>query len=346
MGERWLEVESTTAASSRRSCKSRGRHPSIFHHGSPGSAQPFAPFDQAAAERAITIAFPSRAGFGDRVARRGGRRRARRRTPPRSPPTSATIGSSPPAGPAEGRTRSRARPSSRTASSRPRRSPASLPSMPKVSTGPPGWGRTTRSSTRSPRATRPPRSNGCERMRKRCRGSSPTRSSTSSARSSRRSTPRRSPVSSARASRPRSATPSGTGLGGWFDDDQAFVHDWGFDLASIRVPLFVWQGRPDLMVPITHGEWLCWHIPTARVHLRRARAPLARARLVRRDPRRAPRCIGRRVLEDQPSWSSLPSTASVAPDERQPSCALSECVIVPTNRVARHSRPTTFAFFT
>ena len=21
------------------------------------------------------------------------------------------------------------------------------------------------------------------------------------------------------------------------------------------------------MVPITHGEWLCWHILTARVHL-------------------------------------------------------------------------------
>jgi pimeloyl-ACP methyl ester carboxylesterase len=54
---------------------------------------------------------------------------------------------------------------------------------------------------------------------------------------------------------------------GWFDDDQAFVHDWGFDLDSIRVPVFVWQGRRDLMVPIAHGEWLCEHIPTARVHL-------------------------------------------------------------------------------
>ena len=36
----------------------------IFHHGSPGSAQPFEPFDRAAADRGITIAFPSRAGFG------------------------------------------------------------------------------------------------------------------------------------------------------------------------------------------------------------------------------------------------------------------------------------------
>jgi pimeloyl-ACP methyl ester carboxylesterase len=55
---------------------------------------------------------------------------------------------------------------------------------------------------------------------------------------------------------------------GWFDDDLAFVGDWGFDVADIRVPVSVWQGREDLFVPITHGEWLAAHIPGARAHLR------------------------------------------------------------------------------
>jgi len=55
---------------------------------------------------------------------------------------------------------------------------------------------------------------------------------------------------------------------GWYDDDLAFVGDWGFDVPSIRVPVSIWQGRQDLMVPITHGEWLAAHIPDARAHLR------------------------------------------------------------------------------
>lgn len=55
---------------------------------------------------------------------------------------------------------------------------------------------------------------------------------------------------------------------GWYDDDLAFVRDWGFPLSEIRVPVSIWQGRQDLMVPITHREWLASHIPGARVHLR------------------------------------------------------------------------------
>ena len=55
---------------------------------------------------------------------------------------------------------------------------------------------------------------------------------------------------------------------GWYDDDLAFVRPWGFELASIRVPVSIWQGRHDLMVPFAHGEWLVEHVPSARSRLR------------------------------------------------------------------------------
>ena len=57
------------------------------------------------------------------------------------------------------------------------------------------------------------------------------------------------------------------GVAGWRDDDLAFARDWGFELSSITIPVAVWQGRQDRMVPYAHGEWLVAEIPNARAHL-------------------------------------------------------------------------------
>jgi pimeloyl-ACP methyl ester carboxylesterase len=57
------------------------------------------------------------------------------------------------------------------------------------------------------------------------------------------------------------------GIDGWRDDDMAFIRDWGFSLDLVRVPLSIWQGGQDAMVPYKHGEWLAKAIPMAFPHL-------------------------------------------------------------------------------
>jgi len=56
-------------------------------------------------------------------------------------------------------------------------------------------------------------------------------------------------------------------IDGLVDDDLAFTRGWGFDLGALDVPVTVWQGSEDLMVPFAHGEWLASAVPGASARL-------------------------------------------------------------------------------
>jgi pimeloyl-ACP methyl ester carboxylesterase len=68
------------------------------------------------------------------------------------------------------------------------------------------------------------------------------------------------------------------GVAGWRDDDIAFVSGWGFPLEQAGgVPVAIWQGEEDRMVPFSHGAWLARHVPGARAHLARGEGHLTLA---------------------------------------------------------------------
>jgi len=57
------------------------------------------------------------------------------------------------------------------------------------------------------------------------------------------------------------------GVDGWVDDDLAGMRPWGFDVADIRVPVWLQYGTDDTLVPRAHGDWLASRIPHARVDI-------------------------------------------------------------------------------
>jgi pimeloyl-ACP methyl ester carboxylesterase len=50
---------------------------------------------------------------------------------------------------------------------------------------------------------------------------------------------------------------------GWIDDVLAFCSPWGFDVFSIKVPVYLWHGGKDVFSPKAHTDWLAKNIPGA-----------------------------------------------------------------------------------
>jgi pimeloyl-ACP methyl ester carboxylesterase len=65
------------------------------------------------------------------------------------------------------------------------------------------------------------------------------------------------------------------GVDGWLDDDLAFTKPWGFGFDEISVPVMLWQGSADLMVPFAYGQWLSSRLPGVSAHLEQGEGHLS-----------------------------------------------------------------------
>lgn len=57
------------------------------------------------------------------------------------------------------------------------------------------------------------------------------------------------------------------GIDGWWEDSDAMVRPWGFDVGDVNMPVLLLHGRHDSFVPFGHGEWLAKHIPGVEARL-------------------------------------------------------------------------------
>ena len=65
------------------------------------------------------------------------------------------------------------------------------------------------------------------------------------------------------------------GSDGWSTTTSRSSATWGFDLGAIDVPVTIWQGDDDRMVPFAHGQWVAAHVRGARAELRRGEGHLS-----------------------------------------------------------------------
>ena len=73
------------------------------------------------------------------------------------------------------------------------------------------------------------------------------------------------------------------------DDLRATAHDlalfarhWGFQLDEVTVPVVVWHGLADVIVPPSHGHHQAARLPRGELRVRPGRGPLRRVRRGRR----------------------------------------------------------------
>jgi pimeloyl-ACP methyl ester carboxylesterase len=57
------------------------------------------------------------------------------------------------------------------------------------------------------------------------------------------------------------------GPDGFLDDSLSDIRPWGFELGSIEVPVQLWHGLDDTLVPLSHAKWLAAQLPRAEIHL-------------------------------------------------------------------------------
>jgi pimeloyl-ACP methyl ester carboxylesterase len=57
------------------------------------------------------------------------------------------------------------------------------------------------------------------------------------------------------------------GVEGFVEDELAVVAPWGVDLAGVLVPVALWQGEQDQLIPPGHARWLADAIPGAELQL-------------------------------------------------------------------------------